>query len=83
MKNLGHLLFIVPFLVFTAFTCETMELEPEVSLEKECFDSRQVKNDVMCAAIYQPVCGCDSKTYGNACEANAKGILKFTEGQCQ
>lgn len=36
----------------------------------------------MCTAIYQPVCGCNNKTYGNSCEAEARGIMKYTEGEC-
>ncbi|WP_460472214.1 Kazal-type serine protease inhibitor family protein [Emticicia fontis] len=37
----------------------------------------------MCTAIYQPVCGCNNKTYGNSCEAEARGIMKYTEGECK
>jgi hypothetical protein len=82
MKKTLNLLFILPFLLSTAFMCETVDPLPEVLLDKDCFDSAKVRQDVMCAAIYLPVCGCDGKTYGNACEANARGILKFTEGEC-
>jgi len=36
-----------------------------------------------CDAVYQPVCGCDDKTYGNACEAGMAGISVSSKGECQ
>jgi hypothetical protein len=36
----------------------------------------------VCPDNYAPVCGCDAKTYPNACSANEAGVSVDTEGEC-
>jgi hypothetical protein len=48
-----------------------------------CIDSTLINNAVDCIAIYEPVCGCDSVTYNNSCEAiYYHGIASFSPGPC-
>jgi len=48
-----------------------------------CFDPAWINYLVLCADIYDPVCGCDEVTYENECVAvYLNGITSWTKGPC-
>lgn len=48
--------------------------------EAECIE--QAKPNCICTMQYDPVCGCNDKTYGNTCMADCAGIVNYTKGKC-
>ncbi len=52
------------------------------ALAAPCIDSTKIRLDAPCPMIYAPVCGCNDKTYSNACIAENSGVLEWEEGDC-
>ena len=40
------------------------------------------KPNCVCALEYDPVCGCNNKTYSSACVAECAGIRDYKKGEC-
>lgn len=58
--------------------CQTVHIGPQL-----CVDPSVIDTNVVCPAIYAPVCGCNGITYPNECIAYYQnGVTEWTPGPC-
>ncbi|WP_111393696.1 Kazal-type serine protease inhibitor domain-containing protein [Algoriphagus aquaeductus] len=74
MRKLPSILFFASIFIFS-------HCEKEEPLSN-CIDPEKIRSGP-CTFDYTPVCGCDGKTYPNACTADLAGLKSWTAGACK
>ena len=63
--------------------CATRQENLDSQDQAPCIIDVSEQERRICTMQYVPVCGCNGKTYGNACSATGAGVQRFQPGRCE
>ena len=70
------------FLASLLIGCATEQKTAADQQQAPCVIDTSKLEPRICTMQYEPVCGCNGKTYGNACGAKGAGVQRFQPGAC-
>ncbi len=79
-STIGPFLFALVFLAITLLTCSPKSSAKLYSFD--CIDESKIRPNAPVTMEYNPVCGCDGRTYPNPGSATVAGVTRYEMGAC-
>ena len=83
------LLIALLFTIISTHSCKNHLKKPTQAnssnskqVKTSCIDSSKTNPTGICTMDWNPVCGCDGKSYSNACAAENAGVTTYKIGEC-
>ena len=81
--KIKNYIFLTPLIFITLSWKGLYFFKSNDDIFEDCIDESKINDQIACIEIYDPVCGCNSKTYDIDCHAKNDGVLLWTVGACQ
>ena len=85
LNNISKMLKLILFscLLICLTSCVKVDESDLIDvLQRICIDESKIDEQAVCIEIYEPVCGCNAKTYSNTCYAKRAGLISWKDGEC-